>query len=162
MALLILLYINKNLLISNNCISFIFMGVILLILIVGHFTYFISALNYYPTSTRTFVQPVKMFRALNTRGLLSRVRKVWSTLPQTRSASSAPRGRSSTNELEQDASIVIAGFHSCGYYQKAIQTFQGLSMLIPEKVRVQKKEFVSREEYLTWLHSAKEVILFSS
>ena len=139
------------------------MGVILLILIVVHSTYsIISALHYYPrTTTRNYLQPVKMFRGsiLNRRGgLLSRVRKVWSALPLTRSTSSAPRGSSfSIHELDHGASVVIAGFHSCSYYQKALQTFQGLSMLIPEKVRVQKKEFVSREEYLTWLHSAKEV-----
>jgi cell division septation protein DedD len=54
-------------------------------------------------------------------------------------------------------SINIAGFTSCGDFQRARAAAQGLGTICPDKFSVNIQEFAGREEYNSWLAEAREV-----
>mmetsp|Transcript_19809 Transcript_19809/g.19137 ORF Transcript_19809/g.19137 Transcript_19809/m.19137 type:complete len:605 (-) Transcript_19809:210-2024(-) len=50
----------------------------------------------------------------------------------------------------------VAGFASCGFYQRAKNAITGLALLFPHKLTATIKEFNSKDEYVTWLTPFKE------
>lgn len=45
----------------------------------------------------------------------------------------------------------IAGWHSCGFYQRAAGVLGSLSLLFPTRLKVVQHNFPSRDEYRSWL-----------
>ena len=45
----------------------------------------------------------------------------------------------------------IAGFKTCGFYQRALSTVASLSLLFPHKLKLVQHEFATRDDYRNWL-----------
>lgn len=50
----------------------------------------------------------------------------------------------------------VAGFASCGFYQRAKNAITGLALLFPHKITATIQEFNSKEEYVAWLTPFKQ------
>lgn len=74
-----------------------------------------------------------------------------------RSSSVLHRRLISTSSSRMSTSINVAGFSSCGDFQRARTAAQGLGAICPDKFTANIKEFADREEYNAWLAGAREV-----
>jgi hypothetical protein len=64
---------------------------------------------------------------------------------------------SSSQSQRMATSINVAGFSSCGDFQRARAAAQGLGAICPDKFSVSIREFPDREQYDAWLAEAREV-----